>query len=78
MMNFDAHTYEAMYGAGGEMRGLTPEFCEKMRGFGVNPWGYCADTDEQVYRAIRAGVSMITGNNPEPALRILRQQGLHK
>lgn len=39
---------------------------------------YCADTDEQVYRAIRAGVSMITGNNPEHALRILRQQGLHK
>ena len=42
------------------------------------PVGYCADTDEQVYLAIRAGVSMITGNNPEPALRILRQQGLHK
>ena len=78
MMNFDAHTYEAMYGAGGEMRDIMPEFCEKMRGFGVNPWGYCADTDEQVYRAIRAGVSMINGNNPEPALRILRQQGLHK
>lgn len=37
MMNFDAHTYEAMYGAGGEMRDITPEFCEKTRGFGVNP-----------------------------------------
>ena len=78
MMNFDAHTYEAMYGAGVEMRDLTPEFCEKMRDFGVNPCGYCADTGEQVYQAIRAGVSMITGNNPEPALRILRQQGLHR
>ena len=38
MMNFDAYTYEAMYGAGGEMRDITPEFCEKMRRFGVNPW----------------------------------------
>lgn len=78
MLNFDAHTYEIMYGAGVEMRDLTPEFCMEIRSLGVDPWGFCADTDEQVYQAIRAGVSMITGNNPEPALRILRQQGLHQ
>lgn len=45
---------------------------------GVDPWGYCTDTDEEVYQAIRAGVHMVTANDPEPALRILRQQGLHK
>lgn len=78
MLNFDGETYDIMYGAGVEMRDLTPEFCEKMRGYGVDPWGFCTDTDEQVYQAIRAGVSMVTGNNPEPALRILREQGLHK
>ena len=77
MINFDGNTYDAMYGVGVELRDLTPEFCEKMRSYGVDPWGYCTDTDEQVYQAIRAGVTMVTGNNPEPALRILRQQGLH-
>lgn len=78
MLNFDADTYDAMYGAGVELSDLTPEFCGMMREFGVDPWGFCTDTDEQVYQAIRAGVSMVTGNNPEPALRILRQQGLHQ
>lgn len=78
MRNFNGHTYEAMYSAGIEMRDLTPEFCKKIQSFGVEPWGYCPDTDEQVYQAIRAGVSVVTCNNPEPALRILRQQGLHR
>lgn len=78
MLNFDGDTYAAMYGVGVELRDLTPEFCETMRAEGLDPWGYCTDTDEQVYQAIRAGVSMVTGNDPEPALRILRQQGLHR
>lgn len=78
MQNFNGDTYDAMYGAGVEMKDLTPEFCEKMRSFGIEPWGYCPDTDEKVYQAIRAGVPVVTCNNPEPALRILREQGLHK
>lgn len=78
MQNFDGETYDAMYGAGVEMKDLTPEFCQKMYDLGVEPWGYCTDSDEKVYQAIRAGVTMVTGNDPEPALRILREQGLHK
>ena len=52
MLNFDAHTYEIMYGAGVEMRDLTPEFCAEIRSLGVDPWGVCADTDGHVYQAI--------------------------
>lgn len=78
MKNFNGHTYEAMYGAGVHLKDLTKEFCDGIRALGVDPWGYCTDTDEEVYQAIRAGVHMVTANDPEPALRILRQQGLHK
>ncbi|MGI6261439.1 MAG: glycerophosphodiester phosphodiesterase [Acutalibacteraceae bacterium] len=78
MANFDAHTYECMYAAGIEMSDLTPELCREMLDRGVDPWGYCPDTDEGVYQAIRSGTALITCNDPEPALRILREQGLHE
>lgn len=78
MQNFDAHTYECMYAAGVEMNDLKRPLCDELLAKGIDVWGWCPDTDEAVYEAIRAKTSMITCNNPEPALRILREQGLHK
>ena len=78
MQNFDAHTYECMYAAGVEMGDLKQPLCSELLAQGIDVWGWCPDTDEAVYEAIRARVSLITCNNPEPALRILREQGLHR
>lgn len=78
MANFDANTYDCMYAAGIEMNDLTPETCREMLDRGVDPWGFCPDTAEGVYQAIRSGTAVITCNDPAPALRILREQGLHE
>ena len=44
----------------------------------TNGTGFVSSKTFKALSRLDAGVSMITGNNPEPALRILRQQGLHR
>ena len=53
---------------------MVQEFDER----GILPWSYCPDTDEQVLQSIECGVRLVTVNNPEPALRILAEKGLHR
>lgn len=78
MQNYDGHTSECFYSVGIHLGDLKPETCRSYVEQGIDPWGWCPDTDEDVYQCIRAGATLITCNNPEPALRILRQQGLHR
>lgn len=78
MANFDADTYGCMYAAGIDLSDLSPALCEEMLGRGIDPWSYCPDTDEGVYQAIRCKTAVMTCNDPRPALRILREQGLHE
>jgi len=78
MSNFEEDTNSYLYSVGIEMKDLNKEFCGKFKSMGIDPWGYCPDTDEKVYQAIESGVKLITCNNPEPALRILREKGLHR
>jgi len=78
MKNFDRNTYKHVYAVGIGMKDLTWELCEDFKGRGIDPWGYCPDTDEAVLRAIESGCTLVTCNNPEPALRIFREKGLHK
>lgn len=78
MSNFDEHTYKYVYSVGIHMRDLTRALCTDFKSRGIDPWGYCPDTDEQVYKAIESKCTLVTCNNPEPALRILREKGLHK
>ena len=77
MQNFSEETNACLYGAGISMDLLTPELCAKFKQMGIDPWAYCPDTDAEVYKVIKSGATMVTCNDPEPALRILKQEGLH-
>ena len=78
MSNFDEQTYRHVYAVGIHLKDLTRNHCVDFRARGIDPWGFCPDTDEQVYKAIESTCSLVTCNNPEPALRILREKGLHR
>lgn len=47
------------------------------RSRGILAWLYVADTEENVRRCVKYGADNITGNNPEVALTVLREMGLH-
>lgn len=66
--NTESHYYASGIG----MKDLTKELVEKYYKKGIDPWCWCPDTEEQVQDAITAGVSLMTVNDPYPALRIIR------
>lgn len=81
MQNFVAGeqgTYSKMYAVGIAMKYLTREIVTEFEERGILPWSYCPDTDEQVLHSLDCGVRLMTVNNPEPSLRILREKGLHR
>ncbi len=44
--------------------------------YGIRPWLFCADDEESTRRAVWAGATNITCNDPYPALKYLSSQGL--
>jgi hypothetical protein len=53
--------------------------CREMAARGVEPWAGASVRDEYgVDRVIEAGCTLITCNNPDEVLRILRAKGYHK
>ncbi len=57
----------------------TKEECEAMRANGVRIWAGAGIKDEAgVDMAARCGAELITCNNPDEILRILREKGLHR
>lgn len=44
----------------------------------IRPWLFCADDEESTKKAVQAGATNITCNNPYPALHYLRSQGLRE
>ena len=57
----------------------TPEECEAMRARGVRTWaGAAVKNEETVDEVIRSGCELITCNNADEILDILRQKGYHK
>lgn len=68
-----------MFGsAPGEAMAFAEDFA-KMRQAGVQPWvGAGVRTEPLVEEAIRRGAYLITCNNPDEILAILRKKGLHK
>lgn len=69
-------TYSKMWAVGFEMGLLNPEIVKEFKEAGILAWSYCPDTDAQVEYSIECGISLMTCNNPEPALRISKAQGL--
>ena len=83
MKNFTEDTYDCMFGMGipigwkdscDEVIKADIEFA---RSRGILAWLFCADTVEDVKRCVDYGCDNITGNNPEVALRTLREMNLH-
>jgi glycerophosphoryl diester phosphodiesterase len=75
MSNFipgDKGTYSKMWAIAIKMAMLTPNLVKEFQDRGLLTWCYCPDTDKQVYYALDCGVSLMTCNNPNPAMRILQ------
>lgn len=60
-----------------ERRILSPQIVREFEDMGIEPWCYCPDDDKMVEEAIACGARLMTCNNPLPALRILKDRGLH-
>ncbi len=69
--NCKADTEEHYYASGIGMEDLTKELVEEYHRKGIDPWCWCPDTAGEVERAVAAGVSLMTVNNPYPALEII-------
>lgn len=55
------------------------EECDILRSKGLRPWaGTAANNEETVQKALDAGCELITCNNPDEVLAILRAKGKHK
>ena len=62
-----------------EINLATESECDSMRDLGPQPWaGACICDEHSVDLAIQSGVTLITCNNPDEILEILRKKGLHK
>ena len=65
-------------GVPGDRRVATREECDEMRSKGIRPWaGTAVKNGEMVDVAIAAGVELITCDNPDEVLEILRRKNLH-
>ena len=71
-------TYSKIYAIGIDMQSLTPELVQEFEEKNILPWCYCPDDDEQVHKALICKARLITTNNPECAIRILRERSNNK
>lgn len=84
MHNFTEDTYDCMFGMGIPIHSADctdqsiREDIAFARSRGILAWLYVADTEEAVKRCVDYGMDNITGNDPEVALTVLRQLGLHQ
>ena len=84
MTAFVEDDYDIMFGMGIPIcwGDSTPERIradvEFARSRGILAWLFVADTPEAVRASVEFGADNITGNNPEVALSVLRELGLHK
>ncbi len=66
------------YAIGIGMSDLTPTLVGELEARGIDPWCWCPDTVETVEAAISCGVTLMTCNDPRPALEVLTAKGLRK
>lgn len=73
----DTYKHLSAVGMGSWWIDTAPSAAE-FRKMGIDYWTWCPDTEEEVIRHIAAGASLMTCNNPFPALKVLKERGLHK
>lgn len=74
--NFRPDTNSHYYAVGIPMRLLNREICDRYRAMNIDPWCWCPDTEEEVLKVIESTSSLVTVNDPGPALRVLKEKGL--
>lgn len=76
--NYTDETYSHYYSVGIAMKDLTKELCNTFKEMHIDPWGWCPDDEESVHKVIASGSTLVTVNNPYPALKIFKEKNLHK
>ncbi|SHE12865.1 Glycerophosphoryl diester phosphodiesterase [Chlamydia abortus] len=71
-------TFSKMWAVGISMELLSPKTVEEFQAMGLLAWCYCPDNDKQVYYALGCGATLMTCNDPLPALRIRSRMGTHQ
>lgn len=66
-------TYSKMWAVGIRMDQLTPDRVKELQQIGLLTWCYCPDDEQQVEYALECGVTMMTCNDPFPAMNKRRQ-----
>lgn len=75
--------YEKMFGIGIPIAWDTDEkqMAEDVamaKKYHIRPWLFCADDEESTIKAVKAGATNITCNNPYATIKYLAEQGLRK
>ena len=78
LKNYDAETNLHYYSVGIGMKDLTKEICDKYKKMRIDPWCWCPDDTREVYKVIECGSTLVTVNNPYPALEVLKKEKRHR
>lgn len=78
VIGYKDNCYEHYYAIGIGMFDLTAELVKELRSLNIEPWCWCPDDRERVEYAISCGVTLVTCNDPRPALALLTERGLRK
>ena len=65
-------TYSELYAIGVEMVYLTKDCVEYLNDIDIQPWCWCCDDEETVKYALSTGATVMTCNDPRPALKIIK------
>ncbi|MFT9077739.1 glycerophosphodiester phosphodiesterase [Ethanoligenens sp.] len=57
---------------------VTQSLSEEYLNMGIAPWSWAVNDAESLQKSINAGIVLVTSNDPEVPLSILRRQGAHK
>ena len=81
MFNFNISehgTYSLLYSVGIEMKYITKELVDSFVSSNIQPWFYCVNDEEGAYKTIEFGGTLVTCDNPAPALKVFREKGYHQ
>lgn len=76
MKNTKPDSISKLWSVGVPMKDVSKEHMDSWRRQNIWPGAYCPDTAEQVIYCIESGASVVTCNDPVPALRIKKERGL--
>lgn len=73
--------YVKMYGMGIPIFSEEKDLAEDVamaKKYDIKPWLFCADDEEATIKAVKAGATNITCNDPYPTIKYLVEHGLHE